>query len=215
MSVGWQGDMFLNPTYDSSGSSDIQPTPANLFDFNFDFAADTTQSAQLGNGLFLGDESNLDSRDTSAFESPQLLPSNPSQSASEASHRSSPSAPNLCTHQELSRAPSPAPFIEASSSIDQVLITNKAEIENAYSLLACDCSHNPHFALTLALICSKISLCSHVRSSDQSLTAVEQLVSQRMRWNHSRGLQDGCRKRGKNEIADRGQRVTKGQGTRG
>ena len=42
------------------------------------------------------------------------------------------------------------------STTDRVLINNKAAIENAYTLLACPCILNPHFALTLGLICHKV-----------------------------------------------------------
>ena len=42
------------------------------------------------------------------------------------------------------------------NSIEQVLITNKAAMACLDKTLACPCSHNPHYALTLALMCHKI-----------------------------------------------------------
>ena len=42
------------------------------------------------------------------------------------------------------------------NSIEQVLITNKAAMACMDKTLACPCSHNPHYALTLALMCHKI-----------------------------------------------------------
>lgn len=158
VSMNWQDDLFTTATFDGPLSSDIQLTSPNLFDFNFNFPAD---SAQVNNQFIFGDDSSLGSSTASVqdplFEPLQLFPSNTSQSTTKASPRSSLTVPDLCTHQaQFSRTPSPTPFLEPASSIDQVLITNKAEIENAYALLACDCSHNPHFALTLALLCNKI-----------------------------------------------------------
>ena len=41
-------------------------------------------------------------------------------------------------------------------SIEQVLITNKAAMTCMDKTLACPCSHNPHYALTLALLCHKV-----------------------------------------------------------
>lgn len=41
-------------------------------------------------------------------------------------------------------------------SIEQVLITNKAAMACMDKTLACPCSHNPQYALTLALMCHKI-----------------------------------------------------------
>jgi hypothetical protein len=158
MSTNWQDDMFSTSTFDGLPSSDFQLTSANLFDFNFNFTPDSTQ---LNNQFVFGDDSSLDSSRAASrdpfFEPLQLFPSNTSQPTAMISPRSSLAAPNLCAHQaDFGRTPSPTPFLDTNSSIDQVLITNKAEIENAYALLACDCSHNPHFALTLALVCNKI-----------------------------------------------------------
>lgn len=157
-SMNWQDDVFTNLAFDGPVSADLHLTSSNIFDFNFNFTADSTD---LGGQLMFGDENSLGSSSLSSqdpvYEPLQLFPSDISQSATKVSPRSSLTVPKLCTHQtDLSRTPSPTPFLEPASSIDQVLITNKAEIENAYSLLACDCSHNPHFALTLALICSRI-----------------------------------------------------------
>ena len=42
------------------------------------------------------------------------------------------------------------------NSIEQVLMTNKAAMVCMDKTLACPCSHNPHYALTLALMCHKI-----------------------------------------------------------
>ena len=62
-----------------------------------------------------------------------------------------------CNHQmDFGRTELPSPCPGSNASIDQVLIKNKTAIENAYNLLACSCSNDPHFALTLALICNKI-----------------------------------------------------------
>ena len=41
-------------------------------------------------------------------------------------------------------------------TIEQVLITNKAAMQSIDTILACPCSLNPHYALTLALMCHKI-----------------------------------------------------------
>ena len=57
---------------------------------------------------------------------------------------------------DFGRTELPSPCPGSNASIDQVLIKNKTAIENAYNLLACSCSNDPHFALTLALICNKI-----------------------------------------------------------
>lgn len=43
-----------------------------------------------------------------------------------------------------------------SLTIDRILINNKAAIENAYRILACPCSLNPGFSLTITLICYHI-----------------------------------------------------------
>ena len=45
---------------------------------------------------------------------------------------------------------------EPTYSIEQVLITNKAAMACMNQTLACPCSQNPHYALTLALMCHKI-----------------------------------------------------------
>lgn len=45
---------------------------------------------------------------------------------------------------------------QPTKSIEQVLITNKAAMACMDKTLACPCSHNPHYALTLALMCHKI-----------------------------------------------------------
>lgn len=45
---------------------------------------------------------------------------------------------------------------QPTNSIEQVLITNKAAMACMDKALACTCSHNPHYALTLALMCHKI-----------------------------------------------------------
>ena len=45
---------------------------------------------------------------------------------------------------------------QTTNSIEQVLITNKAAMACMEKTLACPCSHNPHYALTLALMCHKI-----------------------------------------------------------
>lgn len=50
--------------------------------------------------------------------------------------------PNKCAHP--------------TNSIEQVLITNKAAMACMDKTLACSCSHNPQYALTLALMCHKI-----------------------------------------------------------
>ena len=165
MSFNWQDDFFTTATFDapsasSSESSGIQLTSSNLLDFNFDFTADHTQ---LNNPFIFGDGNSLDSSISSSqdpmYEHSQMISANPTQSRAKSSTQSSLNVPIMGGRQaDFSRTPSPTPFLDPVSSIDQVLITNKAEIENAYSLLACedDCSRDPHFALTLALICNKI-----------------------------------------------------------
>ena len=50
----------------------------------------------------------------------------------------------------------PESFAQPTNSIEQVLITNKAAMACMDKTLACSCSHNPHYALTLALMCHKI-----------------------------------------------------------
>lgn len=45
---------------------------------------------------------------------------------------------------------------QALYSIEDVLITNKAAIKCMDKILACPCSNNPHYALSLALMCHKI-----------------------------------------------------------
>ena len=45
---------------------------------------------------------------------------------------------------------------QPTNSIEQVLITNKAAMACMDKTLACPCSHNPQYALTLALMCHKI-----------------------------------------------------------
>ncbi len=54
------------------------------------------------------------------------------------------------------RAKAPNKCAQPLNSIEEVLITNKAAMECMDRTLACPCSHNPHYALTLALMCHKI-----------------------------------------------------------
>ena len=50
----------------------------------------------------------------------------------------------------------PNKYAQPTNSIEQVLITNKAAMACLERTLACPCSNNPHYALTLALMCHKI-----------------------------------------------------------
>lgn len=159
MSMNWQDDIFQSSTFDGP-SADIQLTAANLFDLTFDFMGDSTPPLASNNQFVFGDDSvdlsRTPTRDPT-FEPLQHFPSHSSQSTKCASPRPGKPSPKLCTHQmDFSRTSLPSPIPQSNACIDQVLINNKAAIENAYSLLACPCSHNPHFALSLALICNKI-----------------------------------------------------------
>lgn len=164
MSINWQDEMFQPSIFETPSTADIQLTPSNLFDLSFDFMAETTPPMQSSQFIF-GDDHSMSSRATSrtstnsssnttntsttSFDNFQFPLPTPKSSKH--------STPKLCTHNldSLRNLP-PSPITHSAASIDQVLINNKAAISNAYSLLSCSCSENPHFALTLALICTKI-----------------------------------------------------------
>jgi hypothetical protein len=163
MSMNWQDDLFQTTTFDGSSTADIQLTAANLFDLSFDFMGDSTQQFSNNHQFIFGDESLASSRVPSREKLYEPLPvlsstSTSSQSSKETSPCSRRRVPKLCTHDlDFSSTSLPSPYPSSSnSSIDQVLIKNKIAIENAYALLGCNCSQNPHYALTLAMICIKI-----------------------------------------------------------
>lgn len=160
MSMNWQDDIFQTSTFDDTSTADIQLTAANLFDLTFDFMGESTPPLTNNHQFIFGDDSMDSSRAPSRdpkFEPFQQFSYLSSQSTTSTPPSSSRPSPKLCTHQlDFGRTSLPSPIPQSTTCIDQVLINNKVAIQNAYSLLACPCSHNPHFALSLALICNKI-----------------------------------------------------------
>ncbi|USP74462.1 hypothetical protein yc1106_01736 [Curvularia clavata] len=45
---------------------------------------------------------------------------------------------------------------DGSPSLESILSTNKAAVDNLYALLNCDCTSNPHFSATISLTITKI-----------------------------------------------------------
>jgi hypothetical protein len=171
MAINWQDDLFQASTFDVPATADIQLGNQNIFDLNFDFIGDNNVPLPPHNQFIFGDDSS--SMDSSRVPSrapsrdplfepfqgfPPTMHSSPSvSSVSPRSAGSSHIKPKLCTHNlDLGNISTPSPITHTDGSIDQVLIKNKAAIEKADALLACSCSSNPHFALTLALTCIKI-----------------------------------------------------------
>jgi hypothetical protein len=162
MSINWQDDLFQNSTFDGPVTTDIPLANTNLFDMSFDFMGDSSIHLPSTNNQFIfGDDSSLESSRAPSrdpmFEPFQHFSLQSSPSVSSMSPQTSMTKPKLCTHNlDLGNIATPSPITHTNASIDQVLIKNKAAIEKAYALLACSCSDNPHFALTLALTCIKI-----------------------------------------------------------
>lgn len=165
MTIDWQDDIFPTTIFDGPAIANISLTSSNLFDLSFDFTTGFEHPQLRHNNQFIfGDDScssmemsRAPSRDPT-FDPFQRFPCNASlQPGQDPSPPLSRGTPKLCTHNlDVSRATPPSPYVQTDASINQVLIMNKARIDNAYALLSCSCSDNPHIALTLALICIKI-----------------------------------------------------------
>ena len=162
LTINWQEDMFNASAFETRVTTDVQLTAENLFDLDFDFmGAQTSPFANQAQFIF-GDENSLGSSpsrvpmfDFGPAQNPLPSPHSTKES-SPCSSRAVP-APKLCTHNlESARASLPSAHTTSSASIDQILINNKSAGENAYALLRCSCSDNPHFVLTLAMMCIKI-----------------------------------------------------------
>lgn len=159
MSINWQDDIFETSAFGIPTTADLQLSADNLFDLSFDFMGDSTAQLPNNSQFVFSDDTSIDTSRSQSHEpifEAQQVPKQPPSPAKNLS--SSGKAPlKLCTHDlDLVRNSIPSPFSRTNTTIDQVLINNKAAIENADALLACSCSDNSHFAITLALICNKI-----------------------------------------------------------
>ncbi|KAL2062961.1 hypothetical protein VTL71DRAFT_6033 [Oculimacula yallundae] len=164
--INWQDDFFQSMAFDGTTVADVQLTAASLFDLSFGFTATVDHPQMQGGGQMMeidGDSSFDVSSGTSRDLSYDQLQESPlSVSAQMEGPPTPPSSSKAmsakpCSHSlDVSHVTLPSPYVQTDTSIDQVLIKNKAQIENAYALLECGCSDNPHFALTLALVCMMV-----------------------------------------------------------
>jgi hypothetical protein len=160
MTINWQDDVFETSAFGAPSTAELQLSADNLFDLSFDFMGDSTVQLPNSNQFVFTDDSSIESSraqsDDSMFEI-QQVPKHSPPSVKSSPYPAEKVPLKLCTHKlDLARNSLPSPLSHTNTTIDQVLINNKAAIENADALLACSCSENTHFALSLALICNKI-----------------------------------------------------------
>lgn len=161
MSINWQDDIFEPSAFGIPSAAELQLSADNLFDLSFDFMGDSTVQMTDNNQFVFTDDSSIESSRAQSHEpifDVRQVPKHSPQSIKNSSPSTIKEPLKLCTHNlDLARNSLPSPLSSrTNTTIDQVLINNKAAIENADALLACSCSDNTHFALTLALICNKI-----------------------------------------------------------
>lgn len=158
MSLNWQYDAFGTSGFVIPSTTELQLSAENLFDLSLDFIDNSTAQISDNAQYIFGDDSSVHSSRSQSHEpifEVQQVPQPSSQPPKSSSFVHKVSL-KLCTHNlDLVRNSLPSPY-SRTNTIDQVLADNRAAIEQADALLACSCSDNSHFALTLALICNKI-----------------------------------------------------------
>ena len=171
-SIGSQGDASSPELdFDKSSIQHIPPTSCNdFYSLNGWTHPDATLQVSpvcgARNELFLPEDGyqnnydafGLDENYNDFQECRALLSTSTSSADSFNQARDCASTANATLHslQSICGAPLSRHCSPPSSSIEQIIITNKSAIQDVQRLLACPCSVDPHAALTLALICHKI-----------------------------------------------------------
>lgn len=171
----WQVASLYSPGSSTNGSNDVAMAPMSLFDHDFNFLDGTKSTPFLTrtstDDMFVFGDICMDlgpSKSNDKFISHE----GPTGQTSKMDPQSlfqmhdcttlASSTIQLLYLDSSTCGASTSPHGNSSqpiSSIDQVLISNKAAIENVCSLLACPCSLSPQYALTIALIIHNILVC--------------------------------------------------------